>query len=30
VLRNGQTVDLPRAPKKAIAGRIFDELLKLR
>jgi len=30
VMRGGQTVDLPRAPKKAIAGRIFDELLKLR
>jgi phosphopantothenoylcysteine decarboxylase/phosphopantothenate--cysteine ligase len=30
VLRNGATVDLPRAPKKVIAGRIFDELLKLR
>ena len=30
VLRDGQTIDLPRAPKKAIAGRIFDELLKLR
>jgi phosphopantothenoylcysteine decarboxylase/phosphopantothenate--cysteine ligase len=30
VLRGGETIDLPRAPKSAIAGRIFDELLKLR
>jgi phosphopantothenoylcysteine decarboxylase/phosphopantothenate--cysteine ligase len=30
VTRNGGTVEIPRAPKKVIAGRIFDELLKLR
>ncbi len=30
VLRSGQAVEIPRASKKAIAGRIFDELLKLR
>jgi phosphopantothenoylcysteine decarboxylase/phosphopantothenate--cysteine ligase len=30
VLRGGATVELARAPKKAIAGRILDELLKLR
>ncbi|HVX66823.1 MAG: bifunctional phosphopantothenoylcysteine decarboxylase/phosphopantothenate--cysteine ligase CoaBC [Acidobacteriota bacterium] len=29
-LRGGETVALPRASKKEIAGRIFDELLKLR
>ncbi len=29
-LASGETIEIPRAPKKAIAGRIFDELLKLR
>jgi phosphopantothenoylcysteine decarboxylase/phosphopantothenate--cysteine ligase len=29
-LRNGETIALPRASKRAIAGRIFDEALKLR
>ncbi|HYW46057.1 MAG TPA: bifunctional phosphopantothenoylcysteine decarboxylase/phosphopantothenate--cysteine ligase CoaBC [Bryobacteraceae bacterium] len=30
VMRSGDTVALPRAPKREIAGRIFDEVLKLR
>ena len=30
VLRGGETIELPRAPKREIADRIFDELLKLR
>jgi phosphopantothenoylcysteine decarboxylase/phosphopantothenate--cysteine ligase len=30
VLRTGETIEVPRASKKAVAGRIFDELLKLR
>jgi phosphopantothenoylcysteine decarboxylase/phosphopantothenate--cysteine ligase len=30
VLRSGDTVALPRAPKREIADRIFDEALKLR
>jgi phosphopantothenoylcysteine decarboxylase/phosphopantothenate--cysteine ligase len=30
VLRTGQTLSLPRAPKREIADRIFDEALKLR
>jgi phosphopantothenoylcysteine decarboxylase/phosphopantothenate--cysteine ligase len=29
-LRGGETIEIPRASKKEIAGRIFDELLKLR
>lgn len=29
-LRSGETIALPRASKRAIAGRIFDEALKLR
>ncbi len=29
-LRTGETVELPRAPKREIADRIFDELLKLK
>jgi phosphopantothenoylcysteine decarboxylase/phosphopantothenate--cysteine ligase len=29
-LRTGETVTLPRAPKRQIADRIFDEVLKLR
>jgi phosphopantothenoylcysteine decarboxylase/phosphopantothenate--cysteine ligase len=30
VLRGGGTVEIPRAPKREVAKRIFDELLKLR
>lgn len=30
VMRTGETVVLPRASKRQLAGRIFDELLKLR
>jgi phosphopantothenoylcysteine synthetase/decarboxylase len=30
VLRTGETLPLARASKREIAGRIFDELLKLR
>jgi phosphopantothenoylcysteine decarboxylase/phosphopantothenate--cysteine ligase len=30
VLRGGGTVGIPRAPKREVARRIFDELLKLR
>jgi phosphopantothenoylcysteine decarboxylase / phosphopantothenate---cysteine ligase len=30
VLRGGGTIEIPCAPKTEIAGRIFDELLKLR
>jgi len=30
VMRTGETVALPRAPKREIAERIFDEVLKLR
>ena len=30
VLRTGETVALPRAPKREIADRVFDEALKLR
>ena len=30
VLRDGEPIEVPRAAKKQIAGRIFDELLKLR
>jgi phosphopantothenoylcysteine decarboxylase/phosphopantothenate--cysteine ligase len=30
VLRTGETIPLPRAPKREIAGRIFDQILKLR
>jgi phosphopantothenoylcysteine decarboxylase/phosphopantothenate--cysteine ligase len=30
VLRTGETVSVPRAPKREIADRIFDEALKLR
>lgn len=30
VLRDGEPIEVPRAAKKEIAGRIFDELLKLR
>ena len=30
VLRTGETVSLPRAPKREIADRVFDEALKLR
>jgi phosphopantothenoylcysteine decarboxylase/phosphopantothenate--cysteine ligase len=30
VLRTGETVSLPRAPKREIADRVFDEVLKLR
>jgi phosphopantothenoylcysteine decarboxylase/phosphopantothenate--cysteine ligase len=30
VLSSGEAVALPRAPKRELAGRIFDELLKLR
>jgi phosphopantothenoylcysteine decarboxylase/phosphopantothenate--cysteine ligase len=30
VLRDGGTVEIPRAPKRVVAGRIFDELVKLR
>jgi phosphopantothenoylcysteine decarboxylase/phosphopantothenate--cysteine ligase len=29
-LRTGETIALPRAPKREIADRIFDEILKLR
>jgi hypothetical protein len=29
-LRTGETIALERAPKRAIADRIFDEALKLR
>lgn len=29
-LRTGETLTLPRAPKREVAGRIFDEALKLR
>jgi phosphopantothenoylcysteine decarboxylase/phosphopantothenate--cysteine ligase len=30
VMRGGETIEIPRAPKREIADRIFDELLKLR
>jgi phosphopantothenoylcysteine decarboxylase/phosphopantothenate--cysteine ligase len=30
VLRTGETITLPRAPKREIADRIFDQVLKLR
>ena len=30
VMRTGQNVSVPRASKRAIAGRIFDEILNLR
>ncbi len=30
VLRTGESIPLPRAPKREIADRIFDEVLKLR
>jgi len=30
VTATGDSLTLPRAPKRAIAGRIFDEILKLR
>jgi phosphopantothenoylcysteine decarboxylase/phosphopantothenate--cysteine ligase len=30
VLRTGETIPLPRAPKREIAARIFDQILKLR
>ena len=30
VLRTGETIPLPRASKREIADRIFDEVLKLR
>ncbi len=30
VLRSGETIPLARAPKREIAGRIFDQVLKLR
>jgi phosphopantothenoylcysteine synthetase/decarboxylase len=30
VLRTGESIAVRRAPKRAIAGRIFDEILKLR
>jgi phosphopantothenoylcysteine decarboxylase/phosphopantothenate--cysteine ligase len=30
VMRTGETVSVPRAPKRVIADRIFDEALKLR
>ncbi len=30
VLRGGETIELPRASKREVAGRIFDTLLKLR
>lgn len=30
VLRTGEVIPLPRAPKRELADRIFDELLKLR
>jgi len=30
VLRTGETIPLSRAPKREIAGRIFDQVLKLR
>jgi len=30
VMRSGETVPLPRASKREVAGRIFDEILKLR
>jgi phosphopantothenoylcysteine decarboxylase/phosphopantothenate--cysteine ligase len=30
VLRTGENITLPRAPKRAIADRIFDQVLKLR
>jgi phosphopantothenoylcysteine decarboxylase / phosphopantothenate---cysteine ligase len=30
VLRTGETISLARAPKREIAGRIFDQVLKLR
>ena len=30
VLRTGETIPLPRAPKREIADRIFDQVLKLR
>ena len=30
VMRAGETITLPRAPKLQIANRIFDEVLKLR
>jgi hypothetical protein len=29
-LRTGESIPLPRAPKREIADRIFDEVLKLR
>jgi phosphopantothenoylcysteine decarboxylase / phosphopantothenate---cysteine ligase len=30
VLRTGETIPVPRGAKRAIAGRIFDEMIKLR
>ena len=30
VLRSGESIPVPRAPKREIADRIFDEVLKLR
>ena len=30
VLRSGETIEIPRAPKREIADRIFDQVLKLR
>jgi len=30
VLRSGETIGIPRAPKREIADRIFDQVLKLR
>ena len=29
-LRTGETIPLPRASKREVADRIFDEILKLR
>ncbi|HML17296.1 MAG TPA: phosphopantothenoylcysteine decarboxylase, partial [Bryobacteraceae bacterium] len=30
LLRTGESIPVPRAPKRAVARRIFDELIKLR
>ena len=30
VLRTGETIALDRAPKRDMAGRIFDQVMKLR
>jgi phosphopantothenoylcysteine synthetase/decarboxylase len=30
VRRSGEPIEIPRASKREIAGRIFDEILKLR